>query len=232
MNFTPISQLTQSNAYNPGAQAVGDPNLDRNDFLLLLVAQLQNQDPLNPADPQEFASQLAQFSSLEQMININNTMQTVAMLQASMNNAQAASLIGHEIKANGNSVAVTDGGVTPLRFHLGDDAQNVKIEIRDAEGKIVRAILGAGPLREGEQDYQWDGLDDAGATVANGNYTFEVTATTAQGDPVTVNTFTTGIVDGVIFDGGLTYLDVGGQLISLGDIIEIHRKGEGMTNTA
>ena len=88
MSFTPISQITADSTWNTTFEPAGSADLGRDEFLQLLVAQLANQDPMNPADPSQFASQLAQYSSLEQMMDMNTGIQTMALLQASMNNSQ------------------------------------------------------------------------------------------------------------------------------------------------
>ena len=86
------------------AQTTGGPTqeLDRDAFLNLLITQLQNQDPLDPTDSVEFTAQLAQFSSLEQLGNVNDNLKLLQDFQASINNSQAVSLIGKEITASGN----------------------------------------------------------------------------------------------------------------------------------
>ncbi|MGD8888475.1 MAG: flagellar hook capping FlgD N-terminal domain-containing protein, partial [Desulfobacterales bacterium] len=78
--------------------------LDKDDFLNLLITQLQNQDPLKPTDSVEFTAQLAQFSSLEQLSNVNENLKLLQNFQASINNSQAVALIGKEITAKGNSI--------------------------------------------------------------------------------------------------------------------------------
>jgi len=90
--------------------------LDNEDFLNLLVAQLQAQDPLNPMDSTDFTAQLAQFSSLEQLQNMNESMEYLLLYQSSMNNAQAVSFIGKEIRAIGNQTQVNEGVVDPIHF--------------------------------------------------------------------------------------------------------------------
>ena len=95
-------------------EAAGSPNLGKEEFLKLLVAQLKNQDPMNPTRPEEMASQLAQFSSLEQLINVNAllTEQTASnsVMALAINNSAAVEVLGKEVMALGDTVRVTGTG--------------------------------------------------------------------------------------------------------------------------
>ena len=137
----------------------GNDIMGQDDFLLLLVTQLSNQDPLNPMDGQEFAAQLAQFSSLEQLINLNegvgHNAQLSSLLAQGVNSGVAAGLIGQEIEANGNGIEF-NGSDVPLFYELGDDAANVTIEIKDELGAVVRTIE-LTDVTEGEHELVWDG---------------------------------------------------------------------------
>ena len=93
--------------------------LGKDDFLKLFVAQLQNQDPLSPMESTEFTSQLAQFSSLEQLTNVNQNLDYLLMYQSSMNNAEAINFIGSTVKASGSSIGVKDGESRPDTIRLG-----------------------------------------------------------------------------------------------------------------
>ena len=108
--------------------------MGKEDFLSLLITQLQNQDPLNPTDSTEFTAQLAQFSSLEQLGNVNDSLMELKNLQASINNSQAVSLIGKAITANGNSIQLTADGPVQYDFKLADDAVLIVASIYDRTG--------------------------------------------------------------------------------------------------
>ena len=121
MSTETISTATQSSSevYVP---AQDKTTLGKDDFLKLFVAQLQNQDPLSPMESTEFTSQLAQFSSLEQLTNMNQNLDYLLMYQASMNNAEAINFIGSTVKASGNSISVKDGESDQIQFDLAADA--------------------------------------------------------------------------------------------------------------
>ena len=117
----------------------------RDDFLKLLIAQMSNQDPLSPVDNQEFAAQLAQFSSLEQLQSIDTNIQygvdmDVALTQT-INNTLAATIIGRGVKASGNLVVNNQEGVAQISFDLSAQAKDVKVTITDSSGSVVREYL-------------------------------------------------------------------------------------------
>jgi flagellar basal-body rod modification protein FlgD len=194
--------------------------LDKDAFLNLLVTQLQNQDPLNPTDSTEFTAQLAQFSSLEQLGNVNANLKQLQNFQASINNSQAVSLIGKEITANGDLLELTGGHPAGCDFKLDEDATVVVASIYDLAGGFVTSIEGQN-LTAGQHTLYWDGTDKIGNPVTPGNYTFEILAADAAGNNIQTTTFFSGIVNKVIFENNTTYLFSGGQKVALGDVIQV-----------
>ena len=194
--------------------------MGKEDFLNLLIAQLQNQDPLNPTDSTEFTAQLAQFSSLEQLSNVNQNLMELKDFQASTNNSQAVSLIGKAITANGNSIRLTDDGPVRCDFNLAEDADLIVASIYDSTGKFV-AEFESPNLSAGSHSLFWDGRDENRNRMANGNYTFEIQAADAKGRDIDTTTFFNGRVDRVIFEKNTSYLIAGNQKVALGDVIEV-----------
>jgi flagellar basal-body rod modification protein FlgD len=206
-----------SGIYDPGATSTA---MGKDDFLTLLITQLQNQDPLNPADSTEYTAQLAQFSSLEQLSNVNKNLEYMHLYQASINNAQAVSFIGKEIISLGNDVRVTDGQAESCRFELSGDAGGVVVNIYNPAGNLVKAIE-QGAMDNGRQTVAWDGTDQNGNMVPDGDYTFEVMAVDPNDQKVEAVTYSAGLVEGVTFIEGRTYFLVGNQKISISDIVEV-----------
>jgi flagellar basal-body rod modification protein FlgD len=194
--------------------------LDKDAFLNLLITQLQNQDPLNPTDSVEFTAQLAQFSSLEQLSNVNDNLGQLQNYQASINNSQAVSLIGKYITANGNSLQLTDGGPVGCDFSLDGSATVVMVSIYDSTGEFVTSFEGQ-DLTAGQHTLYWDGSDKDGNQVTDGNYTFEILAADAEGQNIKATTFFSGTVDKVTFENNQAYLISGNQKFALGDVIQV-----------
>lgn len=205
---------------NSSQQAV----LGKDDFLNLLITQLQYQDPLNPADSTEFTAQLAQFSSLEQLDNVNTNLEQLQNFQASTNNSQAVSLLGKDITANGNYLQLSDGGPVGCDFSLERDAAAVVVSVYDSTGGFVNSFESQN-LAAGEHTLSWDGTDENGNPAADGNYTFEIQAADANGQDITTQTFFRGTVEKVTFENNTPFLISKDQKIALGDIIQVSPAG-------
>ena len=153
------------------AKAPGE--MGKNDFLKLMIAQLQYQDPMNPMDASQFSAQLAQFTVVEELQNLNTTtergVQTDILLAQSINNAMSSSLIGKEVKAITTSVLLKDGESGKIGFDLPYDASQLQLVIRDSNGGTVRTMT-KDNLASGEGYFKWDGKDDFGNKVSDGNY--------------------------------------------------------------
>ncbi len=211
-----IGGIGSIGSISPGE--VKPDTLGKDDFLKMLVAQLKNQDPLNPLDGADFTAQLAQFSSLEQLSNMNAQLEFMNLYQASMNNAQSVSLIGKEVTATGDIVRA-EGASADLNYILSEDARDITIKIYDADGNLMDT-LEPGSQEEGENSVTWDC-----SGVAAGNYSFEVSATGGNGDEIPVYTIMTGRVTGVTFKDGSPYLSVNGRDIAFGDVICVNEPG-------
>jgi len=192
-------------------------------FLTLLITQLQHQDPLNPADSTEFTAQLAQFSSLEQLSNINSNLDALKLYQASSNNAQAVAFIGKQVVSKGNHLELASDLPATCEFELSAAAQRAAVSIYDATGGFVADIQMTG-LNAGRQSVAWNGKDRNGNPAPAGNYTFEVQAEGAKGEKLTATPYTRGTVTGVIFENNTTYLMVGQSRIALGDVTQINQE--------
>ncbi len=203
-------------------QTAGAPTqeLGRDAFLNLLITQLQNQDPLDPTDSVEFTAQLAQFSSLEQLGNVNDNLKLLQNFQASINNSQAVALIGKEITASGNSLQYTGDQPAGCRFNLDSDAALVVVSIYDQTGGYVKSFEALN-IAAGHQTLYWDGTDHNGNAAASGSYTFEVQAVDANGRSIKATTFFNGNANKVIFENNTTFVIVGGQKVALGEIVEV-----------
>jgi flagellar basal-body rod modification protein FlgD len=229
MAVNEISASTGTGTQAAATAAAASNSLGKEAFLTLLITQLQHQDPLNPADSTEFTAQLAQFSSLEQLSNVNENLATLKLYQASINNAQAVSFIGKEIVAEGKTLEVKSGQAAACEFELSAAAKQVVVTIYDAAGNFVADIqpTAAGP---GKQSLTWDARDRNGNTVADGVYTFEVQAEGMKGEAVEATTYSQGTVTGVTFEDGVTYLIVGNSRIAVGDVTQV--KQGSTSNTA
>lgn len=198
-----------------------DPNaMGKEDFLTLLVTQLQHQDPLNPMDNTEFVTQLAQFSSLEQLTNVNKNLEVLQMYQNSLNNAQAVGMIGKNVMASGNTTELEEGADATVEFDLPATAATAHVDIFNAGGSFV-TTLQAGSLAAGHHSVTWNGTNSDGESVPAGVYMFEVHAVDEDNIPLETGTYTEGLVTGVTYQKGNPYLMAGENLIPLAAVREV-----------
>lgn len=216
-----VNSITNTSATGTVKENKG--TLGKDDFLKLMIQQLKNQDPLNPLDGTEYASQLAQFSSLEQLANLNSSitksMDVNYLLTQSINNTMVANLIGKEVKISGNNISAVGQESIDIGYNLPVQAKSVVIKISDKNGNIVRMIDGS--VEAGTCKVSWDLSDNNGNKVNNGDYTFEVEAYNIGGEKMTLSTYKLGLIDGVRFTENGSMLLVGGAEYSISDILEI-----------
>jgi flagellar basal-body rod modification protein FlgD len=214
-----ISGVTSTSQATSSAATSATKTLGESDFLKLLTAQLQAQNPLNPMDSTNFTAQLAQFSSLEQLTGINSELQYVLASQTSLQNTMVTSLIGKTVRVSGNTVTLNRQA--DMRYSLAGEASKVTISVYDANGALMKTtVLGA--QSAGNNTFTWDGKDSNGNTLPAGQYTFTAEAVNAAGNAVTATPLYTGVVTGVSFENNTTYLTLDyNRRIQLGDIREI-----------
>lgn len=198
-----------------------NPNeLNRQDFLNLLIAQMSMQDPLNPADPSEFMAQLAQFSNVEQLIRANDKLDQLALSQAAMSGTAVASLVGRTVTVQGDRVVLPAEGGVELAYHLPAEGREMVLNITDENGKVVRSVP-LGELSAGMGRYTWDGRDNSGNRLPAGRYTFSVTGKDAAGERLSATGRVTGTVTGVSYEKGYPEILIGDLRVALGDVIEV-----------
>ena len=205
---------------NPVASTQGPGgSLGKDEFLQLLVTQLRHQDPLNPLDAAAFASQLAEFSTLEQLVQLNDKFegqsQSLALMNLSMNTNLAASLVGRSVIAQGNQVVVSSSGQATVTVEVNGVGGRASVRVLDVGGSEV-GVFSVGNIGGGRQTIPLDGLN-----LAPGAYRYEVTVTGTDSIPVDVTHFATGVVDGVQFADGGILLRAGDLLIPLALLVEI-----------
>lgn len=177
-------------------KAKSDSNATSDRFLKLLVAQMKNQDPLNPMDNAQVTSQMAQINTVNGIEKLNTAMQAMASQMAQSQVLQSASLVGRDVVVPGDQLAFDADGTARGAFELNSSADSVKVEILDSSG-LVKDTVDLGKLESGTHDFDWP----ASAAMAAAGGSFRITAKLASGTPVNVTPLMRDRVDAVSAQG-------------------------------
>lgn len=217
MALTAITPTDSASALGALTSATGSSADSEQRFLKLLVTQLNNQDPLNPLDNAQLTSQLAQMSTVSGIEKLNGAFQSLLAQSGSSQVLQSASLIGRTVLVPGSELTLKKGTDVPFAVDMPQGADSVKVTVTNAAGDTVRSYdLGA--LPQGVKTLSWNGLNDTGASVADGSYAVNVVATTGD-SRVAATALTYANVASVSQGLSGVALDlVSGRKASLGDV--------------
>jgi flagellar basal-body rod modification protein FlgD len=205
--------------------------MGKDEFLKLLTFQLQHQDPMNPVDQSKMTGELAQFSQLEQLSNLNSKFDQNNKNQMIKDKFYAASFVGKRVVTSGTSLKLTEPGQSSdVLFKIEAPAKQVVIRILDEKNQTVGEIWKEN-MAPGPQQITWDGVSLDGQLAAKGNYQVMVKAWDQTGKPVGAQTQATGMVSSVNFEEGEPVLTVEGQKVYLRDVSSFHQADQ-MDNAA
>jgi len=222
-NVSTTSSSTSSSASTAGAvgssasqQLAG--NFDT--FLQLLTTQLQNQNPLDPLDTNQFTQQLVEFAGVEQQINMNTNLQTLISMQQTSEATSALQLVGSTVTVGGQAATLSNATGSSAIWNLtAASPATANLTITNSSGQT--AFTGTMALNAGSQSFSWNGMGNNGQTWPDGTYTLTVTATGANGQPVTVSSQVQGVVSAVNTNVNPPTLTVGGQTVQISQITSI-----------
>jgi flagellar basal-body rod modification protein FlgD len=218
---TSLDTITSAYQSNQNEKTETAEDLGKEDFLTMLVAQLQNQDPLSPMEGTDFSAQLAQFSSLEQLMNLNDSMDSLASSFSNDSEGDMLGYMGKQVTGTVDSMKVENGLVSGGFFSLSEDA-DVIVYVTDDSGQTVKTLY-EGTKSYGAHIINWDGTDESGNAVADGAYKYSVLANDGTGYKE-LPTSVTGTVEGIAYSNEKPYLVVQGVLIdpkSLTSVVDI-----------
>ncbi len=195
-------------------------SLTQEDFINLLVTQMKNQNPLEPMDNYQMASQMAQMSTVESLNNIYKSVSQIASSQDTVaNSLGTASLIGKTVEAQGNGLTLSQGTASGGTFQLAK-AGNVLVQVYNSAGQLVWSQQSE--VKDAtSQKVAWQGKDQLGNSLPDGNYTFKVTAVDEKGTSINVTSRVSGTVTGIFFENGTPYIQVGSNRIAVKNITAI-----------
>ncbi|HEB29240.1 MAG TPA: flagellar hook assembly protein FlgD [Porticoccus sp.] len=216
-----LSEISVREKYSADKAASGGQEMGQDVFLKLMVTQMQNQNPLDPQSNSEFVAQLAQFSSVEGLDKLNNTMETFVGSFQSSQALQASSMVGRFVKVDSETSYLGTDGLVAGTIDLPQSSDDIRINVYDDTGQLVaEEILGS--QSAGDVPFVWDGSDGDGNQLPAGYYRFEVLANFG-GNTVQLGTALSANVDSVsVGANGAISLNVAGVgSVSMSDIKEI-----------
>lgn len=226
--------INKATGYKPKNELFKDgPNnqMGKDEFLKLLTFQLQNQDPMNPMEQNKLTGELAQFSQLEQLSNLNKKFDEGNKTKAMEDKFYAASFVGKKVVTAGSTINLkNDGDPGDVLYKLDGDAVKVMVRVVDEKNNIMGEIWKEGQS-QGAHQATWDGVQLDGAPAVKGTYRAVVKAWDNMGNEVGARTEATGVVQSVTFDEGEPVLSVNGQKVYLRDVQSFHT-ADSMTHAA
>jgi flagellar basal-body rod modification protein FlgD len=209
-------------AGDAAASAAAGDTLGRQDFLLLLTTQLQNQNPLDPVQNEAFVAQLAQFSTLEATVSMSESLNKLVESMNVDRLLAGASLVGQRVAAPGGQATLLEGQALEGTVSLPSGADNLQIDVYTPAGELVRTMT-LGPQLAGAAGFSWNGMNQAGAVMAAGPYRVEATAFSG-GQSAKVAVTTSARVKAVSVDAGTQSLMLeldGGKKVGMADVSRI-----------
>ncbi len=227
--MTAVSSTTSTTS-TTSATATGSANAlsgTKDEFLKLFMAQLQNQNPLDPQNGADMVAQLAQFSSVEQATETNQHLADLASAQAATSSASLSNLVGRTCDASADRISLdAKGAIPPLQLTADGPMTGASVVITDKDGKQVRKLTV--PDGASAATLQWDGKTDAGAAAPSGDYTISVDSGKST---AAITSQWHSRVDGIELTSGGARVRMGGVLVAPADVRTIGMETSSTTTT-
>jgi flagellar basal-body rod modification protein FlgD len=224
-NIRTLADLTQTATPTASATATGDAltggqALGKDQFMKLMIAQLKHQDPLDPAKNEEFLAQLAQFSTLEGITNLNDSVSTMAASMKSSVASEASALVGRSVLVPTDQTIVENGSGMSGNVDLTSDVDDLTVQITDKSGAIVKTI-DMGAQKSGAVRFDWDGTNSAGVAQPTGVYKVKATSGGGSGAQAFSVDLPEYVVSVSIGQDGMQLNLSGGTSVPVTDVKEI-----------
>ena len=220
-----LSSVQTDFLLQPGSRPNDDgakKDMDREAFLKLLVAQLKNQDPLEPMEDVEFVSQLTQFSNLEQVMKTNTKLDELSMATGAQVSAQAINMVGRTVIVPGDRMSLPSEGSVEMKIDVPSTIVGGEVEILNDQGLVVRRIS-LSASSPGIGSAVWDGRDESGERLPEGSYRMRAVGVSPIGEEVELAVLAPARVDAVVWEDGVPFLRIGGDILPLAAVREVWR---------
>ena len=214
----PINGVESATTPIVGAPARNYSEINQIDFMNLLVAQIQNQDPLSPMDNAEFTSQITQFTMLDELATMTQKLDESVIMAQSINNTAMLALVGRQCTVLGDEVQVADGEATGNKLNAIEPG-TATIQVRNSDGEVVASYIRT--VDDGLNDVGWDGTLANGDEAPDGAYTLDVSMVNSSNETVSATTLMTGPVQGLRYENGIAVVQVHGEEFYVSDIYQV-----------
>ncbi|MBS1256678.1 MAG: Basal-body rod modification protein FlgD [Deltaproteobacteria bacterium] len=225
-NVNQALQYSATSLRNKAASNSEDgKKLGKQDFLNLLMTQMANQDPLNPLDSEGMMQQLASMGTVEQLQNLNSQTSKLMAIQQHIAKATAGSLLDKDVEVGAREIPLNNGETIPVSYKLDGSADRVMLLVQDSTGEMIREI-NLESRAQGVHQFSWDGRDNDGDLMPDGNYSYNVFARTDGGEEIGVTMTKSGQVSMVRFDGSEPLLKINGEWVSAKEMVGLGNKSK------
>ena len=215
------SYSTSTSLVDAPAGTNPDGILDKDDFMMLLLVELQYQDPTDPMDSDKILSQTSQLAALESSDNTNKALEELSASLLSSTQYSTISAIGKIADVGSNGILYEQGVNSNFEIYFPEDIASGNVEIKDENGNIVSTIEIA-PNDSGVYSFEWNGVTDSGDAADSGVYYIEAAYTNSAGEDLTTRAGAYPI-ESVRFEDGQSYLKLGSSYVPFDSIVEIYQ---------
>ena len=192
--------------------------LNEKNVLNLLMTQMANQDPLDPMDSEGMMRQLASLGTVEQLQNLNSQTARMMEVQQHIARSTAGSLLGKDVEVGAREIPLIKGETVPVKYKLDGSADRVMLLVQDSTGEMIREI-NLESRAQGSHEFSWDGRDNDGDKMPDGNYSYNVFARTDGGEEVGVTLTKSGQVSMIRFENNNPILKINGEWVHARDVV-------------
>lgn len=203
-----MQQLQARYGEKPKEARAVKKQLDKDDFMRIMITEMRHQDPTKPMDSDRMATQMAQITSVEQLKNVSNAIEKLSDKNSASDRLAMSGMIGRTVTVDKSRFVHQKGTLSPVNFELPEDAAKLKIVVMNEKGEDV-ASRDLEPMKAGTNSYNWDGVSESNTQSPSGSYMVRVEAENSKGAKIKVDSIARDRIVGVSFEGGETNFLIG-----------------------